>query len=175
MDTQTNGRCIKCGGKMVKMKYLFFDEIAPYLLNENMPGAIGKYEEWLRDLKENDLVLTLFRREDPFTGIKEKYYLRVVEKKTKNGIKLKGLTRIFDYEKGEILYRSKDNFSPTTIYKIIPINEKADKIIREYSKDKELFDIDELNKIITKAGEGIWADKQKANVNIAGKNIRSHT
>ena len=144
-------KCSNCGGKMVKWKYLHYEELEAYLLSElKWSGNIGNYEEWLRALKQNDLVLTLFRREN-FSGIKEKYYLRVVEQTTKTGIKLRHLTRIFRYEVGEIEYGKKDKFNLVTTYKIVSINEQVDKIIRDYCKDKDQFDIDKLNKIVTKA------------------------
>lgn len=144
-------KCSDCGGKMVKWKYLQYEELETYLLSElKRSGNIGNYEEWLRALNENDLVLTSFKRKD-YNGIKEKYYLRVVEQISQTGIKLRRLTRIFRYEVGEIEYGKKDVFASITTYKIIPIDEQVDKIIRNYCKDKEQFDIDKLNKIITKA------------------------
>lgn len=144
-------KCSNCGGKMVKWKYLHYEELEAYLLSElKWSGNIVNYEEWLRALKQNDLVLTLFRREN-FSGIKEKYCLRVVEQTTKAGIKLRHLTRIFRYEVGEIEYGKKDKINLITTYKIVSINEQVDKIIRDYCKDKEQFDIDKLNKIVTKA------------------------
>ena len=144
-------KCSNCGGKMVKWKYLHYEELEAYLLSElKWSGNIVNYEEWLRALKQNDLVLTLFRREN-FSGIKEKYCLRVVEQTTKAGIKLRHLTRIFRYEVGEIEYGKNDKINLITTYKIVSINEQVDKIIRDYCKDKEQFDIDKLNKIVTKA------------------------
>lgn len=136
---------------MVKWKYLHYEELAACLLSKlELSDNIGNYEEWLRELKQNDLVLTLFRRED-FIGIKEKYYLRVVEQISETGIKLRNLKRIFRYELGEIEYGKRDKFEPVTTYRIVPIDEYIDKIIRNYCEDKEQFDIDKLNKIITKA------------------------
>lgn len=91
-----------------------------------------------------------FKRED-YNGIKEKYYLRVVERTTKTGIKLRHLTRTFKYETGEVVYGKEDEFAPTTTYKIIAIDEQVEKIVRNYCKDKEQFDIDKLNRIISNA------------------------
>lgn len=142
--------CSNCDGKMVKWKYLHYEELENYLLNENkMSADMRPYEEWLRTLQENDVVLTLFKRED-YSGIKEKYYIRVVERTTKNGIKLRHLTKIFRYGAGEIAYRKGNPFPSTTIYKIVPIDKQVDKIIRKYCKDEEEFDIDKINKIITR-------------------------
>ncbi|MGL5435677.1 MAG: hypothetical protein ACRDBO_09820 [Lachnospiraceae bacterium] len=96
--------CSCCGGKMVKWKYFQYEELQAFLLSKNRQSVnIGNYSEWLRTLKADELVLTSFRRED-YNGIKEKYYLRVVERTTKTGIKLKHLTRIFKYEKGQIVW-----------------------------------------------------------------------
>lgn len=143
--------CSCCGGKLTKLKYLHYDELEAYLMREYVPGDIEKYEDWLMALNENDLILTLFRRED-YSGVKEKYYLRLVEKKTKNGIKLKKLSKTFKYETGELIYGKKENMlSLMTTYKILPITEQVDKIIRDYCKNAEKFDIDSLNKIVTKA------------------------
>lgn len=142
--------CDYCGGKMVKFKYLQHNELEAYLTSEYMPTDIESYKEWIMSLNENDLLLTSFRREDD-RGIKVKYYLRLIEKKTKNGIKLKRLSKIFKYESGEIVYGKKENrFSIVTTYKILPINGQIDKIIRDYCKNGEKFDIDDLNKIITR-------------------------
>jgi len=143
--------CINCGGKMTKLKYLHYEELEDYLLHEHKSGNIEQYEKWLTSLKENDAVLTLFQRED-FFEIKKKYYLRVVEKKTKSGIKLRGLSRLFKYESGEITYGKEGKFSPVTTYKIYPIDERIDNIIRDYCKNREQFDIDKLNRLITNAG-----------------------
>ncbi|MDF2989065.1 MAG: hypothetical protein K0R50_4575 [Eubacterium sp.] len=142
--------CEDCGGKMSKLKYLHFDELVAYSISEYVPCDIHNYKTWLLSLNEKDLILTYFRREDD-SGIKEKYYLRLIEKKTNQGIKLKGLSKIFKYEVGEIVYAVKENiFSSITTYKILPINVQVDKIIRDYCENKEKFDIDNLNKIITK-------------------------
>jgi hypothetical protein len=141
--------CDYYGGKMSKLKYLHYDELEAYSMSEYVPCDIQNYKTWLLSLNENDLVLTHFRREDD-SGIKEKYYLRLIEKKTKKGIKLKGLSKIFKYEVGEIVYAMKENiFSSITTYKILPINVQVNKIIRDYCENKEKFDIDNLNKIIT--------------------------
>lgn len=144
--------CRKCGGKMTKLKYLLYEELESYLLSEYKPGNIEQYDAWLRSLNENDVVLTLFLRED-YSGVKEKYYLRVVEKKTKNGIKLKKLSRTFEYATGEIVYTygEEGRCSSKTTYRICPVDEKTDSIIRDYCKNKEQFDIDKLNKMITNA------------------------
>ncbi|MCD7966252.1 MAG: hypothetical protein LUG90_10870, partial [Clostridiaceae bacterium] len=83
-------------------------------------------------------------------GKKEKYYIRVVEKITKNGIKLKHLTKIFRYDTGEARYEGESRFAQTAIYKIVPMDESVDRAIRNYCKDEVNFDIDELNKLITK-------------------------
>jgi len=152
--------CDYCGGKMIKLKYLQYNELEAYLMSEYMPSDIENYKAWLMSLNENDLILTSFRRED-YSGIKVKYYLRLIEKKTKIGIKLKRLSKIFKYEVGEIVYGKKEDiFSPVTTYKILPINEQVDKIIRDYCINGEKFDIDILNKIITKE---LW---QKSNLEV---------
>lgn len=142
--------CNYCGGKMTKLKYLHRNELEAYLIGEYVPGDIGNYKAWLMSLNENGLILTQFRSEDN-NGIKEKYYLRLIEKKTNKGIKLRGLSKIFKYEMGEIVYANKGyQFSSITTYKILSVNGKVDKIIRDYCKNEEEFDIDKLNKIITK-------------------------
>ncbi len=142
--------CNYCGGKMTKLKYLHYEELEGYLMNEYVPSVERDYKEWLMLLNENDLILTCFRRED-YTGIKEKYYLRRIEKKTVKGIKLKGLSKIFKYEDGKIAYGTKDKiYSILTTYKVLPITRQVDKVIRDYCKSGEKFDIDNLNKIITK-------------------------
>lgn len=143
-------KCGKCGGKMVKWKYMNYNELEVYLLSEGKRSySMGTYEEWLKLLHENDLVLTLLKRED-YNGIKEKYYVRVVERITGRGIKLRHLTTIFNYDTGEIVYGEEDEFVPKTTYKIDPMDKEIDEIIRNYCKNEEEFDIDQLNKIITR-------------------------
>lgn len=143
-------KCNNCGGKMVKWKYLDYEEMETYLLSEEKQSAsAGTYEEWLRSLHADKLVLTSLKR-IAFSGEKEKYYVRVVEKTTKNGIKLKHLTKIFRYGIGEVRYEGKSRFAPTAIYKILPIDETIGKVIRNYCKDEVNFDIDVLNNLITK-------------------------
>ena len=143
-------KCNNCGGKMVKWKYLDYEEMETYLLSEEKQSAsAGTYEEWLRSLHADELVLTSLKRID-FSGEKEKYYVRVVEKTTKNGITLKHLTKIFRYGTGEVRYEGKSRFAPTAIYKILPIDETIGKVIRNYCKDEVNFDIDVLNNLITK-------------------------
>ncbi|WP_373265681.1 hypothetical protein [Hungatella hathewayi] len=143
-------KCNNCGGKMVKWKYLNSEEMEIYLLSEEKRSdSAGTYEEWLRSLHADELVLTSLKRID-FSGVKEKYYVRVVEKTTKNGIKLKHLTKIFRYGTGEVRYEGKSRFAPTAIYKILPIDETIGKVIRNYCKDEVNFDIDVLNNLITK-------------------------
>ncbi|MEN8906065.1 MAG: hypothetical protein ABF289_08935 [Clostridiales bacterium] len=146
-----NMDCNNCGGKMVKLKYLKHSDLKNYLIHEYKPSLIENYNEWLKSLNENDLVVTLFKREQ-YNGIKEKYYLRLVEKKTKNGLKLKRLSKIFKFDSGELIYGEKENtFSIITTYKIYPITEEVDILIRDYCSNTEIFDIDNLNKIITKS------------------------
>lgn len=154
-------KCSKCGGEMVKWKYMEYEELEAYLLGERRALNDGQtYEEWLRTLRENDIVLTLLRRED-YKGVKEKYYVRVVERTTRNGVKLRHLTKIFRYGVGETVYgKEKENF-PTAVYKIVPMDEQSDQIIRDYCKNKEEFDIDKLNKMITRALQGESNGKQK--------------
>lgn len=140
--------CKHCGEKMVKLKYLYYEELETYLSSEYKPNLIENYEEWLRSLKAGDLVLTSFKREE-YGNAKVKYYLRVVEETTKKGIKLGKLTKVFKYEVGEIVYRQKEGDYPITTYKILPINEQVDRVIRDYCKDRDAFDIERLNKMIT--------------------------
>ncbi|MDD3138330.1 MAG: hypothetical protein PHX08_05075 [Lachnospiraceae bacterium] len=141
--------CSCCGGKMTKLKYLHYEEIETYLMSEYVQGDIENYKDWLMSLHENDLILTRFRKEED-RGIKDKYYLRLIEKKTKNGIKLKKLSKIFKYEDGKVIYENKvGDFSSRATYTILPINIQVDIIIRDYCKNNEKFDIDKLNKIIT--------------------------
>ena len=143
-------KCNNCGGKMVKWKYLNSEEMETYLLSEEKRSdSVGTYEEWLRSLHADELVLISLKRKD-FSGVKEKYYVRVIEKTTKNGIKLKHLTKIFCYGTGEVRYEGESRFAPTAIYKVLPIDETIDKVIRNYCKDEVNFDIDVLNNLITK-------------------------
>ena len=70
----------------------------------------------------------------------------------KNGLKLKKLSKTIKYETGELIYgKKKNDFSLITTYKIFSITEKVDKIVRDYCKNTIEFDIDNLNKLITKA------------------------
>ena len=143
-------KCNNCGGKMVKWKYLNSEEMETYLLSEEKRSdSVGTYEEWLRSLHTDELVLTSLKRIN-LSGVKEKYYVRVIEKTTKNGIKLKHLTKIFCYGTGEVRYEGESRFDPTAIYKVLPIDETIDKVIRNYCKDEVNFDIDVLNNLITK-------------------------
>lgn len=140
-------RCVCCGSKMEKFKYLHYEELEDYLLREFQERDSQQYEDWLRSLDKDDVVLTLFQREDG-REMKKHYYCRVVEKKTKTGIKLRGLSRVFKFTSGEIVYR---NEIITTTYRICPINQAADKVIRDYcgSVEEALFDIDRLNGLLT--------------------------
>lgn len=143
-------KCNNCGGKMVKWKYLNSEEMETYLLSEEKRSdSVGTYEEWLRSLHTDELVLTSLKRIN-LSGVKEKYYVRVIEKTTKNGIKLKHLTKIFCYGTGEVRYEGESRFASTAIYKVLPIDETIDKVIRNYCKDEVNFDIDVLNNLITK-------------------------
>lgn len=137
---------------MTKFKYLCFEEIEAYILREYKPADAQQYEEWLMSLDENDPVLTILRTENS-SGLKEKHYLRVVEKTTKDGLKLKWLSKIFKYKTGEIVYGKKGEFSQLATYKIMPISYQVYNLIREHCKNKDQFDIDKLNKIITKEGD----------------------
>lgn len=141
--------CKCCGGKMTKLKYLHYEDLETYLMSDYVPGNIEVYREWLMSLHESDLILTRFQIEDD-RSMKDKYYLRLIEKKTRNGIKLKRLVKIFNYEDGQVVYENKvGNISSIATYKIFPINIRVDMVIRDYCKNEEKFDIDKLNKIIT--------------------------
>lgn len=143
-------KCGNCSGKMVKFKYLKYEEMQFYLSNESrQPDDIGDYFDWLKTLKPGEFVLTLLRREN-YSGVTEKYYLKVVEKATETGIKLRNLSKIFRFEDGEAVYGKDDKVAPKATYKIVAINTHIDSVIRDYCKDKEQFDIDKLNKIISK-------------------------
>ena len=134
---------------MEKLKYLKLDELSDYLIKPFVENTIGDYSEWLRSLNENDIVLTLFDRIQ-FKKKMQKYYLRIVEKKTKNGLKLKRLSKIFKYDTGTLVYgKDEGMFSIKTIYKILPIDEEINREIKEYCTNTKEFDIDELNKMIT--------------------------
>lgn len=140
--------CTHCGGKMTKFKYLKFEEIEAYISSEYKSAAPQQYEEWLMSLNENDVVLTILRTER-FDWVKEKYYLRMVEKTTKNGLKLRWLSKIFKYSTGETAYGKKGKVSQLATYKIMAIDNTVYNLIREYCENEEQFDIDKLNKIIT--------------------------
>ena len=71
--------CNCCGGKMVKGKYLHYEELEGYLVRKYTRDHIENYRDWLMSLEENDLVVTSFKRQG-YNGLKEKYYLRLVEK-----------------------------------------------------------------------------------------------
>lgn len=58
-------KCGSCGGKMVKWKYLQYEELQSCLFSKNrLSDNIGKYSEWLRTLKADELVMVSFKRED---------------------------------------------------------------------------------------------------------------
>ena len=142
--------CNNCGGKMVKAKYMDFEELSVCLKKEFKKNEFEDYSEWLKTLNENDLVLTEFVR-DEFGKVKKKYYIRIVEKKTGKGIKLKKLSKIFSFDSGEIHYGSSIALIKT-VYKIVPISQEIDRVIREYYKnqgEEVTFDIEKLNKIVT--------------------------
>lgn len=133
---------------IIKAEYKL--KMESYLSNENrLLDDIEDYFDWLKTLKPGEFILTLLRRES-YSGVTEKYYLRVVEKTSETGIKLRNLSKIFGYEDGETVHGKDDINAPTAVYKIVAINKHIDSIIRDYCKDKELFDIDKLNKIISK-------------------------
>ena len=57
---------------MVKWKYLNSEEMETYLLSEEKRSdSVGTYEEWLRSLHTDELVLTSLKRIN-LSGVKEK-------------------------------------------------------------------------------------------------------
>ena len=87
---------------------------------------------------------------EEFGKVRKKYYIRIIEKKTAKGIKLKKLSKVFSFANGEIYYGSSIELIKT-VYKIVPISPKIDEVIRGYCQNqgnKKNFDIDILNKII---------------------------
>ena len=81
---------------------LIYEEIESYLSNGNRQlDHFDDYFNWLKTLKPGEFVFTLLRRET-YSGVTEKYYLRVVEKISETGIKLKNLSKIFRYEEGDV-------------------------------------------------------------------------
>lgn len=144
-------KCQDCGGEMKKFKYLNISDIESYLTSDYIPAPKRGYKKWLKNLNDNDLVKTEFIRKE-FGKVKVKYYLRLVEKKLRTGIKLQHLTKTFKFETGMISYGEDTKTSIFTSYKIYPIQDFENDLIRNYCRTTEIFDIDNLNKILT---EGI--------------------
>ena len=140
--------CNKCGGKMEKFKYMKYSEIEGFLNNEYVSPPKCTYIKWLKLLNEMDLVKTEFIRKS-FGKTTTKYYLRIIENKKRTGIKLRHLSKTFKYETGTITYGENTNKGIFTSYKILPIYEIEDRIIRKYCNESEEFDIDTLNNLIT--------------------------
>ena len=95
--------CQKCEHKMEIVQYIQYDDLIEYL---NIPILIKSeinYQDWLKCLKAGDLVLTRFIKYN-YNKIICKYYLRKVEAINKTGIKLKYLSKLFNYETGELIY-----------------------------------------------------------------------
>lgn len=140
--------CQDCGGKMKKFKYLEISDIEHYITSDFVPVSKHGYKKWLKNLNENDLVKTEFIRKQ-YGKVNVKYYLRLVEKKLRTGIKLKRLTKTFKFETGMISYGEDTDISIFTSYKIYPIQDFENELIRNYCRLTEIFDIDSLNKLIT--------------------------
>ena len=140
--------CKKCGGKFEKVKYLKHADFKSFLESDFVPPFKRGYKRWLQKLDVQDLVKTEFVRKD-YGKVKEKYYLRFVERKLRTGIKLNGLTKTFKFETGMISYGEDTIYKIFTTYKILPITEDENKLIRNYCQNPDDFDIDKLNKKIT--------------------------
>jgi hypothetical protein len=140
--------CQECGGKMKKFKYLEISDIEHYLNSDFVPAPKRGYNKWLKSLNDNDLVKTEFIRKE-YGKVNVKYYLRLVEKKLRTGIKLKRLTKTFKFETGLISYGEDTVSSIFTSYKIYPIQDFENDLIRNYCLSTDAFDIDNLNKILT--------------------------
>ncbi len=144
--------CDSCGGKLEKFKYLEHQDLELFLNSEFVSPPKRGYKKWLNMLDGHDLVKTEFIRKD-FGKITTKYYLRIVERKLRTGIKLKHLAKTFKFETGTISYGEDKKNSIFTSYKILPITVDDNEVIRNYCLAPDAFDIDKLNKLITEANK----------------------
>lgn len=140
--------CQDCGHEMKKFKYMEISDIEHFLTSDFVPAPKRGYKKWLNTLKSNDLVKTEFTRKE-FGKSKVKYYIRLVDKKIRTGIKLKRLNKTFKFETGMISYGEDSINSIYTTYKIYPIQDFENELIRKYCSSSESFDIDKLNKLLT--------------------------
>jgi hypothetical protein len=140
--------CQKCGGQMKKFKYMEISDIEDFLTLDFVPAPKRGYKKWLNTLDSNDLVKTEFIRKE-FGKVKVKYYIRLVDKKIRTGIRLKRLTKTFKFDTGMISYGEDSNTSIYTSYKIYPIQDFENELIRDYCSSTDIFDIDKLNKLLT--------------------------
>jgi len=140
--------CQDCGGKMKKFKYLKISDFENYLTADFVPVTKRGYKKWLKNLNDNDLVKTEFIRKQ-YGEVNVKYYLRFVERKLRTGIKLKRLSKTFIFETGMISYGEDSEHSIFTSYKIYPIQDFENDLIKNYCRSTEIFDIDKLNKFLT--------------------------
>jgi len=143
--------CPKCKHEMILVQYIEFDDIKEYLKLPTCKKSNTKYHDWLKDLKEGDLVLTRFTRHE-YNKTIFKYYLRIVEEKATTGIKLKHLSKFFSYETGELVYGDINSTTKSSsIYKILEIDSMSDLIIRKHCVSKETFSIKKLNNELSRA------------------------
>lgn len=140
--------CRDCGHQMKKFKYMELSDIEHFLTTNFVTAPKRGYIKWLKTLKSNDLVKTEFTRKE-FGKSKVKYYLRLVDKQIRTGIKLKRLNKTFKFQTGMISYGEDSINSIYTTYKIYPIQDFENELIRKYCSSVESFDIDKLNKLLT--------------------------
>lgn len=142
----TGMKCRKCGGELKKVEMVEYEDIMKFIESSRVIRNID-------ELIPEDLVIIKF---DSKMGeifekpIKQKAYLRKVERKDKKGIKIKGLSKYFDTEKGEMKIIAKDpRFDTEVKYKIKIIDAEDMKIIKECIAKKEEYKLDKIVKRLT--------------------------
>lgn len=145
-EEKTGIKCRKCGGELKKVEMVEYEDIEKFLENRREIKNID-------ELMPEDLVIINF---DSQMGeifekpVNKKAYLRKVEKKDKNGIKIKGLSKYFDVENGEMRINAKEpRFDTEVKYKIKIIDAEDEKIIKEGISKKEEYKLDRIVKRLT--------------------------
>lgn len=145
-DDGSGLKCKKCGGELKKVEMVEYEEIKHFM-------EIEREIESIKELMVEDMVVILFNQKFGIEWEKpenKKAYLRKVERIDKKGIKIKGLSKYFDIEKGEMKIASKDSrYLPETTYKIKIIDEEEKGIIKAGITSKENYKLTDIVKKLT--------------------------